>query len=121
MLNITAIFTLEQIKEILESLGQKKHILSVFSGRIYDIGLNAANIFKEITDFTHSNSKCETLWASCRMPYDVISAANCNGDIITMTPEHVRKLKKFGKSLNEYSLETVKGFYNDAKKAGFTI
>ncbi len=121
LLNITAIFTLDQVKEIIKSLGTEKHILSIFSGRIYDIGLNAFQIFKNISDFAHENSNCETLWASCRMAYDIKSASESGGDIITMTPSHIKKMKLFGKSPSEYSLDTVKGFYQDAKAAGFKI
>lgn len=120
-LNITAIFTLNQIKEIVEVVKSSDHILSIFSGRIYDIGLDASEVFKAISDFVHKNSKCQTLWASCRMAYDLISAQKSNADIITMTPSLVKKIKNFGKSPEEYSLETVKNFFNDAKDAGFKL
>ena len=120
-LNITAIFTLNQIKEIIDVVKSSDHILSIFSGRIYDIGLDASKIFKTISNFVHENSKCETLWASCRMAYDLISAQKSDADIITMTPGLVKKIKNFGKSPEEYSLETVKNFYNDAKDAGFKL
>ena len=120
-LNITAIFTLKQVKEILPVIKDTKTILSIFAGRLYDIGLDARKIFKEISDFSQSNSNCETLWASCRMPYDIIDATECKANIITMGADMVIKLKKFGKSANDYSLETVKGFYTDAKSSGFKI
>ena len=42
-------------------------------------------------------------------------------DIITMQPDQIKKLKKFGKNLNEYSKETVKQFYDDAKSLGYEI
>ena len=99
----------------------KGNILSIFSGRLYDIGIDAFEVFRDITSFAHNNTKCETLWASCRMAYDLKSAEEAGGDIITMTPQFIRKLKLFGKNPSEYSLETVKGFFNDAKKAGYKI
>lgn len=120
-LNITAIFTIEQIKNILGEIKDKQHILSIFSGRIYDIGLDAASIFKEISNYIHENSKCLSLWASCRMAYDLITAEKSSADIITMTPSLLNKIKLFGKSPKEFSLDTVKSFYDDAKKAGFKI
>ena len=120
-LNITAIFTFEQIREIHDIVKDTGTILSIFSGRIYDIGKDARKIFKEISQYVRSNSKCETLWASCRMPYDIIDATNCEAHIITMGPDMVKKLAKFNKSSEEYSLETVKGFYDDAKSSGFKI
>jgi hypothetical protein len=55
------------------------------------------------------------------MPYDLKLAQESGGDIITMSPSFIRKLKLFGKSPSEYSLETVKGFFNDAKKAEYKI
>ncbi len=120
-LNITAIFTLDQIKNILEEIKNHPHILSIFSGRIYDIGKDASVLFKEMSDYIHSNSKCLSLWASCRMAYDLIASEKAGADIITMTPSLVKKINLFGTSPEEFSLDTVKGFYNDAKKAGFKI
>lgn len=120
-LNITAIFTLDQIKNILNEIKEKQHILSIFSGRIYDIGLDAAYLFKEMSDYIHDNSNCFSLWASCRMAYDLITSEKSGADIITMTPNLVKKISLFGKSPEEFSLDTVKGFYDDAKKAGFKI
>lgn len=120
-LNITAIFTLNQIKEILNPLKLTNNILSIFSGRIYDIGLDAKKIFKDISTYVHSNSKCQTLWASSRMPYDYISAEESHADIITMSPEMIIKLKKFGKTSEECSKETVKTFFSDAKSSGYKI
>ena len=120
-LNITAIFTIEQIKKILPSVSQTKTILSIFSGRIYDIGLDASKLFLDMSNFVHKNSNCKTLWASCRMSYDYINAINSNGDIITMPTDLARNLKSFGKSPKKFSQETVQTFFNDAKKSGFKI
>ena len=55
------------------------------------------------------------------MPYDYISAIDCGAQIITMQLSQIKKLKMFGKNLEEYSLETVKQFYNDAKESGFNF
>ena len=41
--------------------------------------------------------------------------------IITATDDQIAKLSARGKSLNQFSLETVKMFYNDAQKAGFKL
>ena len=41
-LNITAIFEISQVEEILRMLKDSNAILSIFSGRIFDIGLDAA-------------------------------------------------------------------------------
>ncbi len=120
-LNITAIFTLGQVKKILGEIKDSKHILSIFSGRIYDIGLDGGALFKEMSDYIHNNSSCLSLWASCRMTYDLLAAEKAGGDIITMPPSFIQKLSLFGKKPEEFSLETVKGFFNDSKKANFKI
>ncbi len=120
-LNITAIFTLDQIKEIIEVVKDSKTILSIFSGRIYDIGMNAEEKFTEMSDFIHNNSNCKSLWASCRMTYDYLTAKKASADIITMSPNLIKKMEIFNKDPLQYSKETVIGFYEDAKKAGFKI
>ncbi len=120
-LNITAIFTIRQVKEILPIIKKTNTILSIFSGRLYDIGINAAKNFKKISKYVHNNSKCKTLWASCRMSFDIITAKNSNADIITIAPNLFIKSKKFGYSPIKYSRDTVKGFLLDAKKSKFNI
>ncbi len=120
-MNITAIFTLEQIKQILPHIKNSKNILSIFAGRIYDSGVNAYNVMKDINNFVKQNSKCRTLWASPRMSFDYMSAIETQTDIITMQPEQIKKLGKFGKNLDQYSQETVKQFYDDAKSSGYEI
>lgn len=120
-LNITAIFTLNQIKKILPKIKNKKHILSVFVGRIYDCGKDGSKIMREINRYVSKKSKCKTLWASCRMSYDYIKAKKMRTNIITMTPSQIEKMKNFRLSLLEYSQKTVQQFYNDANKAKFKI
>ena len=73
-LNITAIFTIDQIKEIINIIKDSNCILSIFSGRLYDIGQDAGLKFSEMTHFIHENSNCKSLWASCRMTYDYFTA-----------------------------------------------
>ncbi len=120
-MNITAIFTLEQIMKILPIIKNHQHILSIFAGRIFDTGLNAFKIMKEINLKVKKNSKCKTLWASPRMSYDYISAIECDTDIITMQAEQIKKLSKFGKKLEQYSRETVQQFFDDAQSSGYEI
>jgi transaldolase len=120
-LNITAIFLIDQIKNIINSIRDTKTILSIFAGRIYDSGIDAQKNMREINQFVHQNSNCQTLWASTRMSFDYISAINSNTDIITMQLAQIKKLNGFGKSLSEYSRETVQQFFNDAKSCNFKI
>ncbi len=120
-LNVTAIFTLSQIKEVLPVLKNTSSILSIFSGRLYDIGIDAAEKFKTISNYVHKNSKCKTLWASCRMAYDIKTAQKSKADIITISPSLFIKSKQFGYSPLKYSKDTVKSFLIDARKSNFKI
>jgi transaldolase len=123
-LNVTAVFTENQIDSVLENLRPDvPSIVSIFAGRIADAGqdpeyyidyaVNARNKF-EIDN-------AEILWASTREAYNYIQAEKSGADIITMTPDLIKKMKNFGKDLNQYSLETVKMFYDDAVTSGFKI
>lgn len=118
-LNITAIFTLNQIKEIINEIKDTNTILSIFVGRIFDTGIDGEKIIEEINSFIKNNSKCKSLWASTRMPFDIIKAIKTKTEIITMPIEQIYKLSKFGKKQDMISTETVKQFYEDALKSGF--
>ena len=120
-LNITAIFTIDQVKTILPTLKYTESIISIFSGRLFDVGLNAIEITGNIAEFIHENSNCKILWASPRMVYDIINACNANCDIITMQSTLLKKLPLFQKSPEEYSLDTVKMFYNDAVESKYIL
>lgn len=120
-LNITAIFTIEQIQKIINVVKDTNTILSIFAGRIFDIGRDANKEFLEMSKLIKNESSCLSLWASCRMPYDLINAQNSNADIITMPPTMIKKIDFFDKNPIDYSKETVKMFFEDAKKAGFKI
>ena len=74
-----------------------------------------------MSELVHQNSECKILWASPRMVYDIINACNANCDIITMQSSLIKKLSLFGKTPNEYSMDTVKMFYRDAVAAGFNL
>ena len=119
--NITAVFTIEQIKWILPTIKDTNAIISVFAGRLYDIGLDAKEIMQEMASYIHENSKCNLLWASPRMHFDAITAQATNCDIITMTNSMYKKMSLLGKSPEQYSLETVKMFYDDAIASGFKL
>jgi len=120
-LNITAIFVIDQVKELLQTIKDSETIISVFAGRIYDCGIDAKKEMISINKLIKENSKCKSLWASTRMAYDYIAAEETGSDIITMPISHIEKLKMIGMSPKEYSLKTVKQFYEDAKSSGFRI
>lgn len=119
-LNITAILTIPQIKHIVRALSPKiPSIISVFAGRIADTGVNPVPVMKEAKAITSQIPGCELLWASPRQLLDIYHAAEAGSEIITVTPDILKKLDKIGYNHNELSLDTVKMFYEDGQKAGF--
>ncbi|MBU1012578.1 MAG: transaldolase [Bacteroidetes bacterium] len=120
--NITAMFTLAQVKEIVDALNPNTPaILSVFAGRIADTGFDPVPLMKEAVKIASSKSKAEVLWASPRELLNIFQADEVGCHIITVTPDVLKKLSVVGKDLTTFSLETVSMFYNDAKTAGYTI
>ncbi|ATD54296.1 transaldolase [Clostridium chauvoei] len=120
--NVTAVFTVEQVKNILAVLDENTpSIISIFAGRIADTGFDPENLVKESVDFAKKNKNCEILWASCREVFNIVQADRCGCQIITVTNSNLNKLSLFGKDLKDYSLETVKGFFKDATSLGYKI
>ena len=121
-LNITAVFTLEQVKQIVEALADgTKNIVSVFAGRIMDSGVDAEQIMQEAKLICREKEGTELLWASCREVFNIVQADRCGVDIITVTNDILKKLPLLGKDQNQFSLETVQMFVRDGKSLGYTI
>ena len=118
-LNITAIFLIEQIELILKDIKETKTILSIFAGRLYDSGIDAKIKMNEMNKYVHENSNCQTLWASTRMVFDYMQAAEVNTDIITMQIDHLKKMELFKLDPMDYSIKTVKQFFDDATESDF--
>ena len=121
-LNVTAVFTLDQVRRITEALSpETPAIISVFAGRIADSGIDPVPLMAEAAIIMKARPKAELLWASPRELLNVIQAGEVGCGIITVTNDIIKKLSLLGKNQDEYSLETVKMFYDDARKAGFNI
>ncbi|MEM8811187.1 MAG: transaldolase [Pseudomonadota bacterium] len=121
-LNITAIFTLEQVRTIADALDpDTPAVVSVFAGRVADTGLDPIPLMTECVEILKSRPKAELLWASPRELLNILHADQVGCHIITVTPDVLGKLKLIGKDLDQYSLETVEMFYKDASAAGFQI
>ena len=120
--NITAIFTIEKLKKILEAIDSKTPaILSVFAGRVADTGVDPVPIIKEAVNLARSKPKVEILWASPREILNIFQAEDSGCHIITVAHEILDKLKIINKNLEDFSLETVSMFHKDAKNAGYKI
>lgn len=121
-INATAIFTLEQVREVVGALkAGTPGIVSVFAGRIADTGVNPVPIMKEALSICRQKDGVELLWASPRETYNIYQADELGVDIITCTSDLIQKLSLNGKDLTEYSLETVQMFLKDSTSLGFKI
>ena len=122
-LNITAVYTFNQVKKIYAKLNKKtKSIISIFAGRMADKGKDPLPIFKKSIFLTKKKNKnIEILWASTREAYNYIQAKQVNCNIITMPPKVIHQINGFGKSSKSMTLDTVKGFLIDSKKSRFYL
>jgi transaldolase len=120
--NVTAIFTLSQLQEIVNVLDPTTPaILSIFAGRIADTGFDPVPLMLEAVNIAKSKPLSEILWASPRELLNIFQADEVGCHIITVTPDLIKKLNGVGKDLAQFSLETVEMFYRDAKAAGYAI
>ena len=120
--NVTAIFTVSQIKDVLKNIKKNDHIiLSIFAGRIADSGIDPEAMLKQCKKLLKNYKNAKLLWASTREIFSIIQAERCGCDIITVPENFIKNLNIIGKNLNQYSQETVKMFYSDSKKAGYDI
>ncbi len=121
-LNITAILTLEQVREVAAAVQNgPASVVSVFAGRIADTGLDPVPVMSEALEILGVAPQAELLWASPREVLNIYQADAIGCHIITATNDILRKLSLSGKDLAEYSLETVQMFYDDANRAGYTL
>ena len=121
-LNITAVYSANQTKEILKLIKKKsKVIISIFAGRAGDVGKDPIPEFKKSIKLSKRFKNVEILWASVREPYNYTQAKQLGCHIITIPPEIIQKIENFGKSLDQLMKETVKTFLEDSKKSNFKI
>mgnify|MGYP000032314830 FL=1 len=121
-LNITAVYTVPQVRKILKNLNKKsKTIISIFAGRMSDVGKDPLPIIKKSVRLTKKLKKVDILWASTREAYNYTQAKNCACSIITMPPFIINKIGKFGASFQNLTLNTVKTFLKDSRDSNFKI
>lgn len=121
-LNVTALLTTDQVAQVAECLSTGTHsFVSVFAGRIADTGRDPVPIMQKALELLSANPKAELIWASPRELFNVVQADSIGCHIITATNDVLAKLPTIGKPLDQFSLETVQMFYDDAKAAGYRI
>lgn len=121
-LNVTAMMTLGQVRDVCQALsGGPPAVVSVFAGRIADTGRDPVPLMAAARELTRMTPNVELLWASPRELLNIFQADAIGCDIITATNDILKKLELVGRDLDEFSLDTVKMFQDDAVKAGFSL
>jgi transaldolase len=121
-LNVTAMFTIDQVKKTKEALRKDiPAIISVFAGRIADTGVDPVPMMIEAKNILKDNPNFELLWASPRELLNIYHAEDAGSDIITVTPDVLKKAENIGLDHEEFSLQTVKMFYDDGQKVGYQL
>jgi transaldolase len=122
VLNVTAIFTLDQVRNVADALDPAAPaIVSVFAGRIADTGMDPIPHMLACRQILGSRPKAQLLWASTREFLNIFHAEECGCDIITVPNELLARLDLVDKDLVEYSRETVQAFHRDATAAAYRI
>jgi transaldolase len=121
-LNVTALFTLEQVQAVVNAVkGGAPTYVSVFAGRIADTGRDPVPLMAEAVRHLAATPNAELIWASPRELLNIFQADAIGCHIITVTSDILKKLALIGKDLGDYSLDTVKMFYNDGRAARFAL
>lgn len=121
-LNVTALLTLDQVRDVVAALNPEvPSYVSVFAGRIADTGRDPVPLMAAAVQLLRLNPKAELIWASPRELLNIFHADQVGCHVITVTNDILKKLSLVGMDLGDYSLDTVKMFYNDAQAAGFKL
>lgn len=121
-LNITALMTLEQVQGVVNVIDPNiPSYVSIFAGRIADTGIDPVPLMAEAVQILKVAPTAELIWASPRELLNIFQADDIGCDVITVTPDILKKLSMIGYSLKDYSLDTVKMFYRDAVEAGYKL
>lgn len=121
-LNVTALMTLDQVREVVAVLDPNvPSYVSVFAGRIADTGRDPVPLMAAAVEMLKVAPAAELIWASPRELLNIFQADAIGCQVITVTNDILKKLSVVGYNLDDYSLDTVKMFYNDAQLANFEI
>jgi transaldolase len=121
-LNVTALMTLSQVREIAGALaGGPSAFISVFAGRIGDTGRDPIPLMAAAVELLRPHPNQQLIWASPRELLNLFHADAVGCHVITMTNDLLKKLTLVGKDLSDYSLDTVRMFYDDAAQAGYAL
>jgi transaldolase len=120
--NVTALMTLDQVRDVSAALAEApSSYVSVFAGRIADTGRDPVPLMAAAVELLRPYPHLELIWASPRELLNIMQADAVGCHIITVTNGLLKKLSLVGKNLHDYSQDTVKMFYNDARNAGYQL
>jgi transaldolase len=120
--NVTAVFSKSQTESVLDALSKGPGgYVSVFAGRIADAGVDPIPVVADCLQLLKDLPQVEVIWASPREVLNIVQADQCGCHVITVTADLVRKIDGLGKNLDQFSLETVQMFANDARSAGYSL
>ena len=120
--NVTALMTLEQVDAVIPSLRHgAPACISIFAGRVADAGFDPLPILRGALVRMRDHPQIELIWASPRELFNIVQADKIGCHIITVTHDLLKKLPMLGRDLDEFSLDTVRMFYQDALAAGFAL
>lgn len=120
--NVTALMTLDQVRRTTAAIeSDRDAYISIFAGRIADTGRDPVPVMRDAVSMISAKPKIELIWASPREALNVMQADAVGCHIITATPDILKKISMFGYDLEQFSLDTVKMFRNDAVAAGFSL
>lgn len=121
-LNITALMTIGQVEVVAAAAaGGPEHVISVFAGRIADTGRDPIPVMRDALAVLAPHPELELLWASPREVLNLRQAQEIGVHIITMTEDLLAKRAAFDKDLEQFSLETVRMFFDDAAAVGYEL
>jgi transaldolase len=120
--NVTALMTERQVEAVSGALeAGAPSCVSVFAGRIADTGRDPLPIMCASLRTLAQVPSAELIWASPREVLNIMQADAIGCHIITVTYDLLAKLRQLGKDLDEFSLDTVRMFHDDAASAGFRL
>lgn len=121
-LNVTALMTLSQVRDVVAALDPNvPSYVSVFAGRVADTGHDPLPMMAAAVELLKVAPAAELIWASPRELLNIFQADAIGCQVITVTNDILKKLALVGKDLDDYSLETVKMFHDDAQQAGYKL
>lgn len=120
--NVTAVFTLSQVRDVVDAVkGGAPAYVSLFAGRVADTGRDPLPLMAAAVELVGTAPQAELIWASPRELLNIFQADAIGCHIITVTSDILGKLSLVGKGLEDFSLETVRMFHEDARQAGYSL